>query len=193
MAGRRPPRRFARDGEVPVTVIHRDHDEIGGGTNTLDAAQAALREQIEAREHAETLLREAQATIRDLQTSWPMSVSTGMRRRSTRRCRAAAAWRNHSVASSGVGGRARPSREGGTGPRPGHCRRREGYGPAKAGEGRRAPEATNTFQAPYPQSGGLTAPPPRARPEGRSPGRCRGGGMVGARLAEEISINHKTI
>jgi hypothetical protein len=68
MAGRRPPRRFARDGEVPVTVLHRDHDEIGGGTNTLDAAQAALREKIEAREHAETLLREAQATIRDLQT-----------------------------------------------------------------------------------------------------------------------------
>jgi hypothetical protein len=48
--------------------FHRDHDESGGGTNRLDAAQAALREQIEAREHVETFLREAQATIRDLQT-----------------------------------------------------------------------------------------------------------------------------
>jgi hypothetical protein len=68
MVERRPPRRFARDGQVAVTILHRDHDESGGGTNKLDAAQAALREQIEAREHAETLLREAQATIRDLQT-----------------------------------------------------------------------------------------------------------------------------
>jgi hypothetical protein len=60
-------RRFVRDGEVPVSVIHRDQDD-GVGTNKLDATKQALREQIAARERAEHLLQEAQATIRDLQT-----------------------------------------------------------------------------------------------------------------------------
>ena len=60
-------RRFVRDGEVPVSVIHRDQDD-GAGTNKLDATRQALREQIEAREQAEHLLQEAQATIHDLQT-----------------------------------------------------------------------------------------------------------------------------
>jgi len=60
-------RRFVRDGEVPVSVIHRDQDD-GVNTNKLDATRQALREQIEARERAEHLLHEAQATIRDLQT-----------------------------------------------------------------------------------------------------------------------------
>ena len=60
-------RRFVRDGEVPVSVIHRDQDD-GASTNKLDATRQALREQIEAREQAEHLLQEAQATIRDLQT-----------------------------------------------------------------------------------------------------------------------------
>jgi hypothetical protein len=49
-------RRFVRDGEVPVSVIRRD------------ATRQALREQIEARERAEHLFQEAQATIHDLQT-----------------------------------------------------------------------------------------------------------------------------
>ena len=64
-----PPhrRRFVRDGEVPVSVIRRDQDD-GVNTNKLDATRQALREQIEAREQAEHLLQEAQATIRDLQT-----------------------------------------------------------------------------------------------------------------------------
>jgi hypothetical protein len=64
----RPPRRhFVRDGEVPVTVVHRDQGDVSG-TNVLEAARQALREQVAAREHAEHLLQEAQATIHDLQT-----------------------------------------------------------------------------------------------------------------------------
>ena len=60
-------RRFVRDGEVPVAVIHRDHGHAPG-TNALEAARQALREQVAAREHAEQLLHEAQGTIHDLQT-----------------------------------------------------------------------------------------------------------------------------
>ena len=60
-------RRFVRDGEVPVSVLHRDQDG-GASTNKLDAARQALREHVEAREQAEHLLQEAQATVRDLQT-----------------------------------------------------------------------------------------------------------------------------
>jgi hypothetical protein len=63
----RPPRRFIQDGEVPVSIVSRDHGD-GIGTNKLDAARQALREQLAAREHVEQLLREAQATVRDLQT-----------------------------------------------------------------------------------------------------------------------------
>ena len=63
----RPARRFIRDGEVPVTVLHRDQDD-GATINKLEAARQALREQVAAREHAEQLLQEAQVTIRDLQT-----------------------------------------------------------------------------------------------------------------------------
>jgi hypothetical protein len=54
-------RRFVRDGEVPVSVIHRDQDD-GAGTNKLDATRQALREQVAAREHGEHMLQEAQAT-----------------------------------------------------------------------------------------------------------------------------------
>jgi phosphoenolpyruvate-protein kinase (PTS system EI component) len=60
-------RRFVRDGEVPVSVIHRDQGDPSG-TNALEAARQALREQVAAREHAEHLLQDAQATIHDLQT-----------------------------------------------------------------------------------------------------------------------------
>jgi chromosome segregation ATPase len=52
---------------VPVSVIRRDQDD-GANTNKLDVTRQALRDQIEARERAEHLLQEAQATIRDLQT-----------------------------------------------------------------------------------------------------------------------------
>jgi hypothetical protein len=63
----RPAHRFIRDGELPVTVLHRDQDD-GATLNKLEAARQALREQVAAREHAEQLLQEAQVTIRDLQT-----------------------------------------------------------------------------------------------------------------------------
>src|SRR5271165_3919775 len=51
-------RRFVRDGEVPVSVVH--HDD-GARTNKLDAARQALREQMAAREQAERLLEEARS------------------------------------------------------------------------------------------------------------------------------------
>jgi hypothetical protein len=58
-------RHFVRDGEVSVSVVH--HDD-GAGTNMLDAARQALREQIAAREQVEQLLQEARATIQALET-----------------------------------------------------------------------------------------------------------------------------
>jgi hypothetical protein len=62
-------RRFVRDGEVPVTVIRRDHQPDGEhGANQLDVARQALRSEVAAREHAERSLAEAQVSIRDLQT-----------------------------------------------------------------------------------------------------------------------------
>jgi peptidoglycan hydrolase CwlO-like protein len=62
-------RRLVRDGDVPVTVIHRDsHQDEGTGSNQLDTVRQSLRQQTEARERAERLLTEAQNTIRDLQT-----------------------------------------------------------------------------------------------------------------------------
>jgi hypothetical protein len=62
-------RRFVRDGDVPVTVVHRDHrqDDPTGG-NQLEQARQAIRAQAAAREKAERLLDEAQARIRDLET-----------------------------------------------------------------------------------------------------------------------------
>ena len=60
-------RRFVRDGEVPVSIIHRDQSDASS-TNALEVARQALRERVAAREHAEHLLQEAQATIHDLQT-----------------------------------------------------------------------------------------------------------------------------
>ena len=69
-SGSQPPRRrFVRDGEVPVTVIRRDHQPDGEpGTNQLDTARQAIRSEAMARERAERSLDEAQITIRDLQT-----------------------------------------------------------------------------------------------------------------------------
>jgi hypothetical protein len=61
----RPPRRFVRDGEVPVTVIHRDENS---GTNQLEVARQTIRSLTAAKEQAERLLGEAQTAIRDLQT-----------------------------------------------------------------------------------------------------------------------------
>ena len=64
-----PPhrRRFVRDGEVPVTLVHHDHDD-GAGINKITATRQALHEQVAARERAEHLLQEARATIQTLET-----------------------------------------------------------------------------------------------------------------------------
>ena len=74
----RPRRRFVQDGEVPVTVIHprprQGLDALGpprAGASPLEraeVAEAALGTERAAREQAERLLREAQATILDLRT-----------------------------------------------------------------------------------------------------------------------------
>jgi hypothetical protein len=60
----RPHRRFIRDGEVPVEVVHHE----GVGTNQLEAARQTIRGLTAARDQAERQLVEAQATIRDLET-----------------------------------------------------------------------------------------------------------------------------
>jgi hypothetical protein len=61
--------RFVRDGEVPVTVIRRDHQPEGEhSANQLDAARQAIQSEATAKDRAERLLAEAQAMIRDLQT-----------------------------------------------------------------------------------------------------------------------------
>ena len=58
-------RQFARDGDVPVTIVHSDS---GSRLQQLDAARQALRQQTAAREEAERLLAEARNTIHDLET-----------------------------------------------------------------------------------------------------------------------------
>jgi hypothetical protein len=60
-------RRFVRDGEVPVTLVHHDHAD-GSGINKIAAARQALHEQVTARERAEHLLQEARTTIQTLET-----------------------------------------------------------------------------------------------------------------------------
>jgi len=64
----RPFRRFVRDGDVPVSVIHRDDPTAATGTNQLDAARQTIRSLSVAREQAERQLTEAQNAVRDLQT-----------------------------------------------------------------------------------------------------------------------------
>ena len=64
----RPFRRFVRDGDVPVSVIHRDDPAAATGTNQLDAARQTIRSLSVAREQAERQLSEAQNAVRDLQT-----------------------------------------------------------------------------------------------------------------------------
>jgi septal ring factor EnvC (AmiA/AmiB activator) len=64
-----PRRRFVHDGEVPVTVVRREHHHDGEtGTNQLEAARQAIRSQAAAKERAERALEDAQVAIRDLQT-----------------------------------------------------------------------------------------------------------------------------
>jgi hypothetical protein len=61
----RSPRRFVRDGEVPVSIIHSDDTS---GTHQLETARQTIRSLTAAKEHAERSLEEAQVTIRHLQT-----------------------------------------------------------------------------------------------------------------------------
>jgi hypothetical protein len=68
IATRRPPRHFVRDGEVPVTVVHRDYRRSDASGSNLDTIRQALTEQTAAKKHAERSLELTQATIRDLQT-----------------------------------------------------------------------------------------------------------------------------
>ena len=56
---------FARDGDVPVTMVHSDS---GSRFQQLDAARQALRQQTAAREEPERLLADARNTIHDLET-----------------------------------------------------------------------------------------------------------------------------
>jgi hypothetical protein len=58
-------RQFARDGDVPVTMVHSDG---GSRFQQLDAARQALRQQTAAREESERLLADARNTIHDLET-----------------------------------------------------------------------------------------------------------------------------
>lgn len=67
----RPTRRFAQDGDVPVVVLNarRDHASgTGSPVNRVAAAEAAARTEREARERADRALKDALATVHDLQT-----------------------------------------------------------------------------------------------------------------------------
>jgi hypothetical protein len=68
IATRRPPRHFVRDGEVPVTFVHRDHRRNDPSGSNREAARQALTEQTAAEKVTERSLEQTQATIRDLQT-----------------------------------------------------------------------------------------------------------------------------
>jgi hypothetical protein len=68
IATRRPPRHFVRDGEVPVTFVHRDHRRDDPSGSNLNTSRQALTEQTTAKRHAERSLEQTHAAIRDLQT-----------------------------------------------------------------------------------------------------------------------------
>jgi hypothetical protein len=58
-------RQFAREGDVPVTILHGNS---GSRLQQLDAARQSLRQQTAAREEAERWLADARNTIHDLET-----------------------------------------------------------------------------------------------------------------------------
>ena len=53
--------------EVPVTLVHHDHDD-SSGINKIATARQALHDQVAARERAEHLFQEARTTIQTLET-----------------------------------------------------------------------------------------------------------------------------
>lgn len=64
-------RRFVKDGEVPVVMLSGSRDAAASGpppVNRAAAAEAALRAERAAHEHAEQSLREALAHVQRLQT-----------------------------------------------------------------------------------------------------------------------------
>ena len=61
----RPPRHFAKEGEVPVTLINRVE---ATGTNQLEAARQTIRSLASERDASERSLAEAQAAIQQLRT-----------------------------------------------------------------------------------------------------------------------------
>jgi hypothetical protein len=69
--GEQRGRRFVKDGEVPVVVVHSASREGNDGTapvNRIAAAEQAARAERNAREQAERALAEAQATVQHLRT-----------------------------------------------------------------------------------------------------------------------------
>ncbi len=60
-------RRFVRDGEVPVVMLHRKEGEQPE-TGRIEAAEARFRAEHTLREQAERALHEAQATLQSLKT-----------------------------------------------------------------------------------------------------------------------------
>ncbi len=69
--GEQRGRRFVKDGEVPVVVVNSGSRDAGDGSapvNRIAAAEATVRAERGAREHAERALAEAQATVQHLRT-----------------------------------------------------------------------------------------------------------------------------
>ena len=68
IATRRPPRHFVRDGDVPVTFVHRDHQRNDPSGSNRETARQALTKHTAAEKVTERSLEQTQTTIRDLQT-----------------------------------------------------------------------------------------------------------------------------
>ena len=70
-SGARPRQRFVQDGEVPVTVVNRQHEPDAPArpsVNRLGGTDAALANEQAARRQAERSLQQALAAIHDLRT-----------------------------------------------------------------------------------------------------------------------------
>jgi hypothetical protein len=75
-ATHRPPRRFVRDGEVPVTVVHRGHHrDDATSTNHLDPIRQALTEQMAANGMPSDCWNRRRPRSATFRPSWPRSVS----------------------------------------------------------------------------------------------------------------------
>src|ERR1700758_1319502 len=61
-------RKFVRDGDVQVEMVHRNQHQPDGNGNPLDALRQNIRTLATAKERAERSLSDAQTQIHDLQT-----------------------------------------------------------------------------------------------------------------------------